>query len=60
MKVDLPVEQWNAIDQALQRNAELIALARANIAMQAQAHAAAEAKEAERVARRAARKKPAQ
>lgn len=47
MKVDLPIEQWNAIDAALQRNLELITLARSSIAGVAQAQAADEARVAE-------------
>lgn len=44
MKVDLPIEQWNALDQSAARNIELLTLARQNMALAAQAQAAEEAK----------------
>ncbi len=44
MKVDLPIEQWNALDQSAVRNIELLTLARQNIAMTAKALADEEAK----------------
>jgi hypothetical protein len=47
MKVDLPIEQWNALDAAASRNIELLQLARHNIALAAQAQAAKDAASAE-------------
>lgn len=55
MKVDLPIEQWNAIDAALQRSIELSTLARQNIALTAQALAAEEAKTRQRAEAKAAK-----
>lgn len=55
MKVDLPIEQWNAIDAALQRSIELSTLARQNIALTAQALAAEEEKAQQRVEAKAAK-----
>jgi|GEM_PF-5613486 len=55
MNVSLPIEQWNALDTAAQRNIELLTLARMNIANAAKAQAEAEAKAAEKAERK---KKP--
>ena len=44
MKVELPIEQWSALDQSAVRNIELLMLARQNIAMSAKALEAEEAK----------------
>ena len=48
MNVFLPIEQWNALDEAAKRNIELLTLARANIAMAAKAQAEAEEKAAKK------------
>lgn len=55
MKVCLPIEQWNALDEAAKRNIELLTLARANIANAARDQAAGEAKAQEQASRK---KKP--
>lgn len=52
MKVDLPIEQWNALGEAAKRNIELLQLALMNVDMVAKAQAEAERKAAERAAKR--------
>lgn len=42
MKVEMPVEQWNALNEAAKRNIELLTLACANIALAAQEQAKVE------------------